>query len=75
LIIFNTLLSSKLKWYNCETPFVPTMLAEEADDSWVSTQPILKNGGGVVTWAMFRREFLNRYFPEDVRGKKEIEFL
>jgi len=22
-----------------------------------------------------RREFLNRYFPEDVRGKKEIEFL
>jgi len=51
------------------------MLAEEADDSWVSTQPILKNGGGVVTWAMFRREFLNRYFPEDVRGKKEIEFL
>jgi hypothetical protein len=24
---------------------------------------------------MFRREFLNRYFPEDVRGKKEIEFL
>jgi len=24
LIIFNTLLSSKLKWYNCETPFVPT---------------------------------------------------
>ena len=24
---------------------------------------------------MFRREFLNRYFPEDVHGKKEIEFL
>jgi len=24
---------------------------------------------------VFRREFLNRYFPEDVRGKKEIEFL
>jgi len=21
---FNTLLSSKLKWYNCKTPFVPT---------------------------------------------------
>jgi len=51
------------------------MLAEEADDWWVSTQPILENGGGVVTWAVFRREFLNRYFPEDVRGKKEIEFL
>jgi len=51
------------------------MLAEEVDDWWVSTQPILENGGGAVTWAVFRREFLNRYFPEDVRGKKEIEFL
>lgn len=29
----------------------------------------------MVTWAVFRREFLSRYFPEDVRGKKEIEFL
>src|SRR4030042_245803 len=51
------------------------MLAEEADDGWVSVQPIIENGGEVVTWAVFRREFLNRYFPEDVRGKKEIEFL
>ena len=51
------------------------MLAEEADDWWVSVQPILENEGEVVTWAVFRREFLDRYFPEDVRGKKEIEFL
>ena len=51
------------------------MLAEEADDWWVSTQPILQNEGAVITWAVFRREFLRRYFPEDVRGKKEIEFL
>jgi len=51
------------------------MLAEEADDWWVSVQPVLEIGGTAVTWAVFRREFLNRYFPEDVRGKKEIEFL
>ena len=51
------------------------MLAKEADDWWVSTRPILENGGGVVAWAVFRREFLNKYFSEDVRGKKEIEFL
>jgi len=51
------------------------MLAEEADDWWVSAQPILENGGVVVTWAMFRREFMIKHFPEDVRGKKEIEFL
>jgi len=51
------------------------MLAEEADDWWVSTHPLLENEGEGVTWAVFRREFLNRFFPEDVRGKKEIEFL
>jgi len=51
------------------------MLVGEVDDWWVSTRPLLENGGEGVTWAVFRREFLSRYFPEDVRGKKEIEFL
>jgi hypothetical protein len=51
------------------------MLAEEADDWWVSLLPDLEQDGDVVTWAIFKREFLNRYFLEDVRGKKEIEFL
>jgi len=51
------------------------MLAEEADDWWVSTRLLLENEGEGVTWAVFRSEFLNRYFSEDVRGKKEIEFL
>jgi hypothetical protein len=51
------------------------MLADEADDWWVGIRPILEVGEEVITWAVFKREFLNRYFPEDVRGKKEIEFL
>jgi len=55
--------------------FVTHMLAEEADDWWVSVQPVLENGGVAVTWAVFRRELLNRYFPKDVRRKKEFEFL
>ena len=36
---------------------------------------LCKNEGAEITWAVFRREFLRRYFPEDVRGRKEIEFL
>ncbi|XP_058740974.1 heat shock 70 kDa protein 4-like [Vicia villosa] len=28
-----------------------------------------------ITWDIFKREFLRRYFPEDVRGRKEVEFL
>ena len=51
------------------------MLAEEVDDWWISLLPVLEQYGVEVTWAIFRREFLDRYFPEDVRGKKEIEFL
>jgi hypothetical protein len=51
------------------------MLAEEVDDWWVSLLPVLEQDGAVVTWAVFRREFLDKYFMEDVRGKKEIEFL
>ena len=42
------------------------MLAEEADDWWVVELPILEQDGAVVTWTVFRREFLGRYFPEDV---------
>ena len=41
------------------------MLAEEVDDWWVSTSPLLENGAEGVTWAIFRREFLSRCFPED----------
>ena len=51
------------------------MLAEEADDWWISLLPILEQDGAEVTWAVFKREFLDRYFPKDVRGKKEIKFL
>lgn len=29
----------------------------------------------IVTWVVFRAEFLENYFPVDVRSKKNIEFL
>ena len=51
------------------------MLAVEADDWWLETCQKLEAAGENVTWAVFRREFLRKYFPEDVCGKKEIEFL
>lgn len=31
--------------------------------------------GTEITWEIFRNEFLGKYFPADVRNKKEIEFL
>ena len=51
------------------------MLAVEADDWWLETCQKLEASGENVSWAVFRREFLRKYFPEDVCGKKEIEFL
>ncbi|XP_050890416.1 uncharacterized protein LOC127095826 [Lathyrus oleraceus] len=51
------------------------MLDEEADDWWINTRQVLDASAEVVTWSVFSREFLRKYFPEDVHGKKEIEFL
>ncbi|XP_058760496.1 uncharacterized protein LOC131633832 [Vicia villosa] len=51
------------------------MLAVEAEDWWLETRQRLEVAGEEVTRVVFRREFLRKYFPEDVRGKKEIKFL
>ncbi|XP_058726030.1 uncharacterized protein LOC131597342 [Vicia villosa] len=40
-----------------------------------AVQKRLKTIGDVITWAVSTRKFLRKYFPEDVRGKKEMEFL
>ena len=51
------------------------MLVKEAEDWWINTSHRFDEENIVVTWAMFRDTFLENYFPEDVRGKKEVEFL
>ncbi|XP_058774572.1 uncharacterized protein LOC131648862 [Vicia villosa] len=50
------------------------MLAVKADGWCLETRQRLEVVGE-ITWVVFRREFLRKYFPEDVRGKKKIEFL
>ncbi|XP_045787522.1 uncharacterized protein LOC123882913 [Trifolium pratense] len=51
------------------------MLREEADHWWDNASQRLGVGGVVVTWAMFKREFLIKYFPADVKNRKVIEFM
>ena len=29
----------------------------------------------IITWGVFKEEFLEKYFPADLRSKKEIEFF
>ncbi|XP_058775866.1 uncharacterized protein LOC131650153 [Vicia villosa] len=50
-------------------------MAGKVEDWWVGTRQRLETIGEVITWVVFTREFLRKYFPEDVRGKKEMEFL
>ncbi|XP_058765146.1 uncharacterized protein LOC131638594 [Vicia villosa] len=51
------------------------MLFEEADDWLIATKTELDTDGISITWVVFKRELLRKYFPEDVQGRKEIEFM
>jgi len=54
---------------------VTHMLVEEAEYWWTSTKRRIESSGDVITWVRFKNEFLKKYFPEDLRNKKEAEFL
>lgn len=51
------------------------MLAEEAEYWWDNDKRRLEVGGDVVSWERLKEEFLRKYFPADLRNKKEVEFL
>jgi len=50
-------------------------LVEEDEYWWENTRQCLEAEGQDVTWDVFKRVFLEKYFPEDVRNKKEMELL
>ena len=51
------------------------MLAREENDWWVATFQRLEGTREAFTWVVFHMEFHVKYYPKDVRGKKEIEYL
>jgi len=51
------------------------MLDEEAEYWWTSTKRRIEASGDAITWVRFKNEFLKKYFLEDLRNKKEAEFL
>ncbi|XP_028246808.1 uncharacterized protein LOC114424153 [Glycine soja] len=56
--------------------FATHMLADEVEYWWENTRPRLEGAGGAfVPWGTFRQTFLEKYFPEDVKNRKEMEFL
>lgn len=51
-----------------QVQFGTHMLEKEAEDWWNGTSQRLGEGGTAMTWTSFKKAFLDRYFPEDVRG-------
>ena len=51
------------------------VLREEACQWWKSAKLRLGIGAMMVTWEMFKRQFLRNYFPADVKSKKVVEFM
>lgn len=51
------------------------MLEKEAKDLWGNTRHIFYEEGTEVTWAIFREAFMEKYFPEDIHGNKEVELI
>ena len=55
--------------------FATFILVEGAENWWRFTKQQLKDEGRQITWEVFKQKFLEKYFPEDLRRKKEVEFL
>jgi hypothetical protein len=51
------------------------VLREEANNWWKNARQRLGPGGAAVPWVVFKREFLVKYFPVDVKNQKVIEFM
>ncbi|KAF1883353.1 hypothetical protein Lal_00042235 [Lupinus albus] len=51
------------------------MMAKEAENWWEMTRRQMEDEGTVVTWDAFKGKFFQKYFPADLRRKKEMEFL
>ncbi|XP_050885094.1 uncharacterized protein LOC127088221 [Lathyrus oleraceus] len=51
------------------------MLADEAEYWWENARKRLEVAGTEIIRKNSKTEFLEKYFPADVRNKKEIEFI
>ncbi|MCI52977.1 hypothetical protein A2U01_0074223, partial [Trifolium medium] len=70
-IIFEAIGCSEVNKTTLET----YVLREEANHWWKSSKLRMGAGGVVIILEMFKREFLRKYFPADVKNKKVVEFM
>ncbi|KAF1898433.1 hypothetical protein Lal_00042127 [Lupinus albus] len=51
------------------------MLVIEAENWWEFTRRQMETEGQLISWSTFKAKFLHKYFPADLKRKKEMEFL
>ncbi|KAF1884377.1 hypothetical protein Lal_00033553 [Lupinus albus] len=51
------------------------MLVTEAENWWEFTRRQMVVEGPLISWSTFKVKFLHKYFPADLKRKKEMEFL
>lgn len=51
------------------------MLVGDSYNWWKEVQRSSETHRVILTWEGFRKTFLDKYFPENVKYEKEIEFL
>ncbi|KAF1868258.1 hypothetical protein Lal_00018778 [Lupinus albus] len=55
--------------------YVTYMLVTEAENWWEFTRGQIEVEGQLISWSTFKAKFLHKYFPADLKRKKEMEFL
>ncbi|KAF1859073.1 hypothetical protein Lal_00000899 [Lupinus albus] len=51
------------------------MLVTEVENWWEFTRRQIEMEGQLISWSTFKAKFLHKYFPADLKRKKEMEFL
>jgi hypothetical protein len=51
------------------------VIHEEVAYWWKNAKQRIGASGVVITWEMFKMEYLVKYFPEDVKNRTVIEFM
>ncbi|XP_057418806.1 uncharacterized protein LOC130737159 [Lotus japonicus] len=59
---------------NQKVNYASYLLEGEAETWWAQVKPRMIQVN-LMTWIEFKRVFLEKYFPEDVKARKEVEFL
>ncbi|XP_057418907.1 uncharacterized protein LOC130713125 [Lotus japonicus] len=59
---------------NQKVNYASYLLEGEAETWWTQAKPRMIQAN-LMTWIEFKRVFMEKYFPEDVKARKEVEFL